>query len=77
MALNIISITGEQFLVEIKPFDTITNVKKVIEERAGYPWETMHLIYRGEELQDEKTCGEYNFYVGAVVKLIITYGSHL
>ena len=55
--------------LEVKPLDTIGNVKKTIEEKEGIPAHEQSLILAGKKLEDDRTLSDYQISNGMTFNL--------
>ena len=55
-------IIGKPITLEVKPNDTIENVKTIIQYIEGIPEYQLELIFNGKPLEDGKTVGDYNIH---------------
>ena len=53
------TLTGKTITLEVEPSDSIENLKTEIQEKDSTPPSQQHLIYRGNELEDHRTVGDY------------------
>ena len=54
------TLTGNVIKLEVKPLDTIGNVKVKISDRLGIPTEDQILLYKDMPLQDSHTLHHYH-----------------
>ncbi|MCL7023853.1 hypothetical protein MKW94_003963, partial [Papaver nudicaule] len=63
MKINVKTLKGSHFEIEVKPEDSVADVKTIIETTQGsdvYPAAQQMLIYQGKVLKDPTTMGENN-----------------
>ncbi|CAI9775152.1 unnamed protein product [Fraxinus pennsylvanica] len=75
MKIFVKTLKGTHFDIEVKPEDTVTNVKKTIETSQGsdvYPATQLMLIHQGKVLKDGTTLGENNVAENSFVVVMLT-----
>lgn len=71
MQVKIITLTGDERIVDVDPADKIFIIKEKLEEQEGIPPEQQRLIYQGKQLKDDKTLNSYKLRNGTVLHLVI------
>lgn len=51
---------GKTITLEVEPSDSIENVKQKIQDKEGYPPDTITLLYEDRILEDGRTLADYN-----------------
>jgi ubiquitin C len=57
---------------EVESIDKILYIKEQVQDREGYNPLQQRLIYENEELDDEKTVGDYNIPDGTYLTLLLS-----
>ena len=68
--------TGNTIVLEVKPSDSIDNVKAKIQDKEGIPTRQQALYFMGELLEDDswKTLSNYSILNGSTLHLHLTGG---
>ncbi|WP_048365062.1 ubiquitin-like domain-containing protein [Pseudomonas weihenstephanensis] len=70
--LTIVTPTGKRLNFDFEGQETtIDAVKEAVLSREGIPLETQRLIYKGKQLEDGLTIGDYNIDNGMELHLIL------
>ncbi|XP_011007998.1 PREDICTED: ubiquitin receptor RAD23d-like [Populus euphratica] len=75
MKIFVKTLKGSTFDIEVKPGDTVADVKKNIETAQGasvYPAEQQMLIYQGKVLKDDTTLGENKVAENSFVVIMLS-----
>nr|CAD2184676.1 unnamed protein product [Meloidogyne enterolobii] len=57
--------------IDVKPSDTIENVKAKIQDKEGIPYEQFYLIFGGKQLEDGRTLSYYELKRNCFINLMI------
>lgn len=71
MPLNVKTITGATFTLEVESQETIATIKERIRDQHGTNVEEQRLVFEGKTLEDGKTLNDYNIPKGATINLIL------
>ena len=71
MLIKVVTLTGEEKLIDVEPSDKIISIKEKLEEREGIPPEQQRLIHQGKQLKDDRTIESYKFKGGAILHLVV------
>lgn len=71
MLIKVVTLTGEEKLLDVEPSDKIISIKEKLEEREGIPPEQQRLIHQGKQLKDDRTIESYKFRGGTILHLVV------
>ena len=72
MEIFVVDLSVETIILEVHPTDTIANLKKKIKDRKGFPaGEQHHLVFRGRELEDDRTVGYYSIQNNSTLNMVL------
>nr|CAD2168007.1 unnamed protein product [Meloidogyne enterolobii] len=70
----LVNITNSRTItIDVKPSDTIENVKAKIQDKEGIPYEQFYLIFGGKQLEDGRTLSYYELKENCFINLMIRF----
>ena len=71
MLVYIKTLSGKTIDLELKPSNTIWNVKAMIRDKVGFPPDQQRLIFAGKELEDRFTIDNYQITRQSTLSLVM------
>ena len=69
MKINVITPQGKKITLDVKPDDTIKDVKKKVEKEEDIPVEDQRLLFLGKQLDDHPTLKDYKIKHGDTINM--------
>ena len=76
MHIKVITFDDVTFTLEVKPTDTIFDVKAKILNIEGIPKEQQKISFAGKVLQNHRTLRDYNIQNGSTINVDLYYTAH-
>jgi large subunit ribosomal protein L40e len=60
MKIEVKTLTGTSYYLDVEPTDYVLRLQEKIQEKAGIPPDQQTIIYKGKQLDVERTFADYS-----------------
>ncbi|CAG9860754.1 unnamed protein product [Phyllotreta striolata] len=71
MLVKVVTLTGEERMIDVEPSDKIYSIKEKLEEKEGIPPVQQRLVFQGKQLKDDRTINSYKLKGGTILHLVV------
>ena len=71
MEISVRTLTGDPMIFELTAYQTINDLKELINKKRGTETKQLRLIFAGKDLEDKRTLKYYKIEKGSDVRLVI------
>ncbi|KAM3146784.1 hypothetical protein pb186bvf_001314 [Paramecium bursaria] len=65
------TLTGKSIEFDFNPQDTVSKLKAKIQDKEGFHQDDQRLVFRGLQLENERTLSDYNIYPDSIIHLVL------
>jgi Ubiquitin family len=71
MVISVKTLTGKIITLNVKPSETVYDIKSKIEDQEGIPIDQQKLLFTGKQLEDHRTLANYKIERESTLHLLL------